>query len=418
MEYGLIGESLKHSWSKEIHNMIGDYDYEILGLPANDFDSFIKSRGFKGLNITIPYKQKIIPYCKSLSKSAKRIGSVNTVIVDNNGELQGFNTDYDGFIYMYNNAGISFAGKSVIILGSGGTGKTAKVATEDMGAAKVTVISRTGHHTYDDIRDFSNTDIIINTTPVGMYPNNRRSLVDLGNFSKCEAVIDVIYNPMKTQLLMDAEDRGIKYTSGLPMLVAQAKFASDIFQGEGQKGESPNNHITKQIIDKIKFDNSNAILIGMPGSGKTCIGRVVAEKLERSFVDIDTAVTEITGLPISDIFDKFGEEHFRDIESDTIKKYGKEKGLVISVGGGGILRKETRFDLRQNGYIIWVQRDLDKLETAGRPLSKNRKSLKRILQGRKEIYESISQFKVDNNGDDYHMAAMGLVRHLCRSGLE
>ena len=448
MEYGLVGESLKHSWSKEIHNMINDYDYKIISLPEKDFDDFIYKQDFAGLNVTIPYKQKVIAYCKTLSEPAQRIGSVNTMTVDGSGNLKGYNTDYDGFIYMcknyINNEGFTFKGKSVLILGSGGTGKTAKVASEDMGAAKITVLSRKGEHTYDDQKDFSDTDIIINTTPVGMYPNNGRRLIDLENFPQCEAVIDVIYNPLKTQLLMDAEDRGIRYTNGLPMLVAQAKFAGDIFLGakwssicnerqpqngklqnerQLQNNKSQNEHqlqnnklqnedIIKQVTGKMISDNQNIILIGMPGSGKTSIGASAAQILKRDFVDIDAVIEKNAGMSIPEIFENHGEQYFRDLESDTIKKYGKEKGLVISVGGGGILREENRFALRQNGYVVWIQRDVDKLETDGRPLSKSRDALKAILKEREGLYESISEVKIDNNSDDYHETAKHLLENL------
>ena len=325
--FGLLGEKLGHSFSVPIHNMLADYEYKLYEKNPSELDEFLKNPSLDGMNVTIPYKKDVIPYCTWLSDAAKEIGSVNTMVLKEDG-WHGYNTDYFGFVYMLKAAGISPEGKKVLVLGSGGASLTVQYALQHLGAAEIVVISRNGEDNYDNLNNHFDAEIIINTTPVGMYPGCPETLIDLNNFKNCHGVADLIYNPSKTKLLADAERLGIPFINGLPMLVAQAKFACEIFTDEKIADEK-----IDEIVKKIESQLKNIILIGMPGSGKSHIGKLLSDGLKRPFADCDETIVSRAGN-IEDIFLCQGEEYFREIETDVIKEISKESGYVISTGGG------------------------------------------------------------------------------------
>ncbi|WP_295149629.1 shikimate kinase [uncultured Peptoniphilus sp.] len=388
-KYGLIGENLSHSKSKEIHELLADYTYNLRDIKRKELDEFFKSKKFKGINVTIPYKEVSIKYLDELDELAREIGAVNT-IVNRDGRLIGYNTDYLGFDYSLNFYEIDLKGKKVLILGSGGASKMLQKLVRDKGAKEFVVISRSSEDNYDSLDKFSDFEVIINATPVGMYPNNMESKVDLNKFNNLEAIIDLIYNPLKTKLLIDGEKLNIKIMSGLMMLVAQAFFACELFLGR----KLDESLITK-IYKKLKADMENIILIGMPSSGKTTMGKSLAEELNRDFFDIDELVEEKEAKTIPEIFEEKGEEYFRDLESKVLEDISKENGLVIASGGGTPLREKNRDFIMQNSLVIYLNRDLEKLETSGRPLSKNLENLKKLYSERKIIYENLAKIKID-----------------------
>jgi len=393
-EYGLIGEKLTHSYSKLIHSRLGSYEYELCEIAPDRLDSFLTERKFKGLNVTIPYKKTVIPYCTELSGAAARIGSVNTLIVRSDGSLYGHNTDYDGFIYAVKSAGISFSGKKILILGSGGTSLTVKAAAEDLGAAEIITVSRGGDVNYQNIYLHTDAGVIVNTTPVGMYPKTGLSPVDLGRFPALSGVVDVIYNPLYTALLLQARKLGIPHTCGLPMLVAQAKSAAELFLSR-KIADSETQRICREIMGEI----TNIVLIGMPGSGKTSLGRRLAAILNKKFTDTDDIIAERAGMSIPDIFEKFGEAHFRELEAGVVRDVGKEKGLVIATGGGAALKEQNRDALRQNGRVYYVTRELRALGTQGRPLSTSIEALRELEIARSPLYNALCDVKVANDGE-------------------
>ena len=411
MKYGLIGRTLAHSYSKEIHEALGKYSYGLFSLEPEDLTDFISARNFSGLNVTIPYKKDAIPLCDEVSELARAIGSVNTLYWKDH-LLVGHNTDYEGFLYTAKRSGISFAGKTVLIMGNGGTSLTARKAAADEGAAKIYVATRSastdnasqstdaaaGHAAapiaYDKLPAIaSDVNIIVNTTPVGTFPNNLQSIIDIAAFPNCEAVIDVIYNPFKTKLLMDAEKAGLKTANGLPMLVAQATAAAGYFLGTPGAFESEN----ERIIEKMVSDMRNIVLIGMPGCGKTTIGRIISEKTGKEFVDMDDEIVKKAGKPIPEIFEEVGEPGFRDIESQVAAELGKQRGLVIATGGGAVLREENVYALKQNSLMIHIKRPLEELAMNGRPLSKDIETLRKMEAVRMPIYEAAADMTIDNS---------------------
>lgn len=384
---GLLGERLGHSYSKQIHASIAPYEYNLYAVPREEAERMIKSGGFLGLNVTIPYKELAYSLCAELDDFAKEAKSVNTVIWEG-GKILGYNTDVFGFIAMAERAKISFAGKRVLILGSGGTSKTAQVASKAMGAARVSVCSRGGEINYDNVTSLCDTEIIVNTTPVGMYPKNGLSPIALSDFPKCEGVVDVIYNPAKTALILDAEERGIRCTSGLYMLAAQAFRAAEIFLREKLSSE-----LIEKAFGNVAAEMQNIILIGMPGSGKSSVGRLVAEKLGRKFVDTDEEIEKKYGAP-RDIIKSEGEAKFREIETEILAEFSKQSGLVISTGGGIVEREENRRLLSQNGRIYLINRPLSDLATDGRPLSTD---LAALYERRRGKYLRFSDVEIENN---------------------
>lgn len=389
MKCGLLGRKLGHSYSPQIHNLLGDYSYVLFEKEPEELENFLKNGDFSGLNVTIPYKKEVIPYLSELSPTAKKMGCVNTVLRRSDGTLYGHNTDYFGFTSLVRHAGLSVAGKKVLVLGSGGASNTAVAALKDLGASPV-VISRSGENNYQNLHRHTDAAAIVNTTPVGMYPNTGVSPIDLGLFPHLEGVLDVIYNPARTQLLLDAEKLGIPRENGLWMLVAQAKEAAEVFTGE---------KISDEIIEKIYCELShqmkNIVLIGMPGCGKTTIGTLLAEKLGCTLADADEKIIALAGKSIPEIFAQDGEPTFRDWETKALTELGKQSGLVIATGGGCVTQKRNYPLLHQNGYLVWLERDWSKLPTDGRPLSQAN-DLGKMYAARKPLYEAFADIRVEN----------------------
>lgn len=396
MKYGLIGEHLGHSFSKEIHESISDYIYEIKEIAKESLDSFMKKKDFLGINVTIPYKEKVIPYLDYIDESAKLIGAVNT-IVNKNGKLYGYNTDFLGLKDLIIKSKINIKGQKVAILGNGGTSKTAKAVLEYLGAnsIKVTALNPVGDEiSYDELNlQYNDINIILNATPVGMYPNNLDTLIDISKFSKLVGIIDVIYNPLHTKLVMDAKKQKIKACNGLYMLVAQAVYASAIF-----KGEVADQTLIDKVYTKIKKQKQNIVLIGMPSCGKSSIGRMLAKKLNKQFIDIDKEIEKEIGTSIKTFIELSGEESFRNLESQITYKYSKLNNLVISTGGGVIKRPTNIEVLKQNGIIIFIDRPLELLKpTKSRPLTNDIEKLKKIYLERYDIYMNSADIVVKND---------------------
>lgn len=407
MKCGLIGKSLVHSYSKEIHEALKSYSYELFSLTEDEVAPFINTGDFTGLNVTIPYKQDVIPLCDEISPLAAEIGAVNTLYWKSDSSapkgkiLVGHNTDYEGFLYTAKRASIEFSGKTILILGTGGTSLMVRKAISDEGAAKIYIASRRAFEnkasgdmiTYDKLPSIANTiEIIINATPVGTYPANLKSVIDISDFPACEAVIDVIYNPFSTKLLLDAKRAGLKTANGLPMLVAQATAAAGYFVGKPGAFEMEN----EKIIKRLSFDMANFVLIGMPGSGKTSLGRLLAKTTGKTFIDMDDEIVKTTGKTIPEIFDDAGEAAFRDIESEVAFNLGKQKGLIIATGGGCVMRDYNIDCLKQNGLLVHIKRPLSQLATKGRPLSKSIEALQEMESTRMPIYERVSDITAEN----------------------
>ncbi len=390
MKCGLLGKKLTHSYSPAIHHALGDYAYELFEIAPDTLGAFLKGNDFSGINVTIPYKKDVIPYCTELSPIAKRLGAVNTIVRHSDGTLMGHNTDYFGFSFLLQKSGLQASGKKVLILGSGGAAVTVEAALNDLGALPV-IISRSGPDNYENLHKHEDAAIIVNATPVGMFPNNGISPVDLSVFPRLEGVLDLIYNPAKTQLLLQAEDLGLAAENGLWMLVAQAKESAEWFTGHAL----PNDLIDK-IHKQLSREMENLVLIGMPGCGKTTIGTALADKLGRTFVDLDAEIVKHAGKSIPEIFDQVGEPGFRALESAVIHEFGKKSGLVIATGGGCVTQQENYSGLHQNGKIIWLQRDISALPTEGRPLSQA-SSLDDMYRIRKPLYEAFADISIQNS---------------------
>ncbi len=391
MQCGLLGRKLGHSYSPQIHNLLGDYSYVLFEKEPEELENFLKTGDFSGLNVTIPYKKEVIPYLSELSPTAQKMGCVNTVLRRSDGTLYGHNTDYFGFTSLVRHAGLSVAGKKVLVLGSGGASNTAVAALKDLGANPV-VISRSGENNYQNLHRHTDAAAIVNTTPVGMYPNTGVSPIDLGLFPHLEGVLDVIYNPARTQLLLDAEKLGIPRENGLWMLVAQAKEAAEVFTGRNISDE-----VIEKIYHRLSHQMKNIVLIGMPGCGKSTIGTLLAEKLGRTLADADEKIIALAGKSIPEIFAQDGEPAFRDWETKALTELGKQSGLVIATGGGCVTQKRNYPLLHQNGYLVWLERDWSKLPTDGRPLSQAN-DLGKMYTARKPLYEAFADIRVENTG--------------------
>lgn len=407
MKYGLIGEKLGHSFSKIIHERLG-YDYELIEIAPGKLDSFMKAKNFLGINVTIPYKEAVIPYLDEIDENAKEIGSVNTVInVD--GRLFGYNTDFYGMKMLFNHAGIDPYDKKAAILGSGGTAKTAAAVLKNLGVGEIINISRSGEISYTDLyTKHADVEIIVNTTPVGMFPNIFDKIVDVNRFDKLSGVIDAVYNPLNTTIVSEAKEKGIAAESGLYMLVAQAIRASELFLG--MKYPS---YMTDVIYDGVHSEKENIVLIGMPSSGKSTVGQILAEKLGADFVDTDDLITEKIKMPIADFFAINGEEEFRRIESEVIREISGKNGLVIATGGGSVLKPENVFNLRYNGKILFIDRPLELLiPTDSRPLSNNRATLENLYSKRYPIYTEVCDERIDSIGTPTEVADNILENYL------
>lgn len=387
--YGLIGKTLKHSLSPKIHKHFYDYDYSLIELEENQVETFLKENNFNAINVTIPYKETVMPYLTRIDELAQKIGSVNTIKREADGSLTGYNTDYFGFYYLLKSNGINVKNKKTIVLGSGGASKTVCAVLNDLGAKNVTVISRTGENNYQNISKHFDAEIIINTTPVGMYPDNLNTPIDLTCFKDIQAVVDIIYNPLKTKLLLDAEKRNIKFANGLLMLVAQAKMAAEIFLDK----KIPDSEI-ERVYKILQKQTENIVLVGMPGAGKSTIARELGKKLNRVVFDTDKVIEEKEQKTIPKIFEESGEDYFRDLETTVAKETGKKIATVIATGGG-IIKKQENFDaLKQNGFVIFLNRNLNELSLKGRPLSTNIERLKEMYIERQPEYKKIADAEV------------------------
>lgn len=393
-KYGLLGKKLGHSYSKIIHEKLGYYEYKYFEKNEDDLDDFFEKKDFKGINVTIPYKEKVIRYLDFVSDKAKKIGAVNT-IVNNNGKLYGYNTDYFGFLYNLKKNQIEVKNKKCLILGKGASSKTVNEVLKDLGAKEIVFLSRRFKPYFKDEKNYRDFEIIINTTPVGMYPNNEEFLeyINLSNFEKLEGVLDLIYNPNMTKILIDGKLKNIKYACGIDMLIAQAIKASELFLDKNFDSSMIN-----KVRNSILTDQINIVLIGMPGSGKTSLGQILSKNMNRKFFDIDNEFVKKYGN-IEKFFNKYGEDEFRKKESQIIKEISKSNSLIISCGGGVIEKDINYYYLKENSIIVNVKRDLENLEIEGRPLSK-KYDLDFLYNKRKDLYDKFKDFEVYNTDLD------------------
>ncbi len=411
--YGLLGRKLGHSWSVPIHRALGCEDYRLIELEPDRLGDFLRREDIGGLNVTIPYKREVMAFCDVIDEAAEAIGSVNT-LVRRSGKLYGYNTDIDGFLYMLRRARISLTGKKVLILGSGGASLTAQAAAKREGAREVVVVSRAGPDNYENLDRHAGAEVLINTTPVGMWPDLEGRPVDLERFPRADAVVDIIYNPARTDLILQAEaidkqDRllageglrpeerefhgvhPIRCTGGLPMLVHQAKRAEELFFGRPIP-----DYQTELILARLWQDRTNIVLVGMPGCGKTTVGRELAKLTGKPLVDLDGEIVRRAGKSIPEIFAQEGEKAFRDLESRVLAETCAKDGQVIATGGGAVLRPENQTAMRRTGRVYWLRRDLNVLPKEGRPLSQ-KGSLEEMYRIRKPLYEAAADFRVDND---------------------
>ena len=400
MKCGLLGEKLGHSYSPAIHGMLADYEYKLYEKSPDEVGDFLLHGDWDGLNVTIPYKKTVLPYCDELSGRARRIGSVNTLVRRADGTIFGENTDACGFEKLIARAGIGVQGQKALVLGSGGASVMAVEVLRSLGAASVTVISRHGEDNYENLSRHADAQLIVNTTPVGMYPKNGEAAVDLLDFPRCEGVLDVVYNPARTALLLQAERLGVKHAGGLYMLVAQAVLAAEKFIDQDLDVIG----LTNQIYDEIYFDKRNIVLSGMPASGKSTVGKLVADQLDRELIDTDRLIVEREGH-IPTIFREKGETYFRDLETAVIKEVSAYSGKVISLGGGAVMRPENVEALRHNGAIFFIDRSPENLiPTDDRPLADKKEKILRLYKKRIDTYMSTADFIIDGDCDPEDVA--------------
>lgn len=395
MRYGLVGKTLKHSFSKEIHESLADYTYELFSLNEQEFDDFFTKKEFAAVNVTIPYKERVISFLDEIDPRAKKIGAVNTV-VNKNGKLVGYNTDYDGVRALLLHNHIQVENKNVLVLGSGGTSKTVCAVLQDQNAAVIQVVSRTpqnGQIDYHTAKKQAHTQVIINTTPLGMYPHIDASPINLKPFANLQAVCDVVYNPLDTKLILQAKSMGVPACGGLYMLVAQAVAAIGLFKDTTLPSDSTNQIYAQQLRQK-----KNLVLTGMPGAGKTTIGKLLKKISGKVLVDLDAEIEKREGKSIPDIFAQVGEVGFRLIESQVVNHFAAKTGQIISTGGGVILKEENMQALSQNGVIIFLDRPLHQLTPGGgRPLSSDQQALKKRYDERYNKYINTSDIQIVNN---------------------
>ena len=389
--FGLLGRTLGHSWSPQLHAMLADYDYRLYPVEPEELDRFLAETDLAGMNVTIPYKKDVMARCAALTDAARRIGSVNTLVRTGDG-WRGDNTDYAGFCYIVRAAGIDLRGKKALLFGTGGASLAVRAALEDMGAGEIVSVSRTGENNYDNLHLHRDAQVLVNATPLGMVPDTGSLPAHPGDFPRCEGVLDVVYNPQRTALLMEAERLGIPCAGGLGMLVAQAKYGAEQFCGHSIPDER-----IEEIMSTLSHQMANVVLIGMPGCGKTTVGRALARRLGRSFLDADAEIESEAGMTIPEIFEREGEEGFRVRETAVLARLGKGSGAVIATGGGCVTRPENYPLLHQNGFIVWLRRDLDALAKRGRPLSL-RTPAKTMYEQRRDKYAAFADLAVDNDG--------------------
>ncbi len=397
LSYGLLGKGLGHSHSPRVHKMLGGYEYGLFDRTEDQLDDFMKNGTFKGISVTMPYKRAVMLYCSALSDRAKACNSVNTVVRREDGTLYGDNTDYAGFRYTVEASKIDVSGAKALVLGSGGVSGTVIQVLKDMGAEPIINISRSGEENYENIGRHSDAQIIVNATPVGMFPNPGKAPLDLKKFPSCKAVYDLVYNPLRTKIMLDAAALGIPAFGGLQMLVAQAAAACTLFTGKDVTDEE-----IEKVVNRLKAEFENIILIGMPGCGKTTAGRILARKMQREFVDLDAQVREDTGRTPEEIIRTDGEDAFRRIETETLRRVlrnparkNTEKGLVVATGGGIVEREENRELLQENGKVIYLRRSLEELPKDNRPISQS-DGIEAIFERRHERYEGWSDLEIDN----------------------
>lgn len=395
-KYYLIGEKLSHSYSKDIHSLFG-LNYELKELSRSDVGDFLQKKDFDGLNVTIPYKKTVISYLDEIDEIAGRIGAVNT-IVNENGKLKGYNTDYFGLKKALSSAGIEIKDKRVAVLGSGGASLTAQKLAEDLGAAEISVVSRSGEIDYENVYEKIDPQIIVNATPVGMFPNENGQPLRLEKFKNLAGVFDCVYNPFRTRLVLNAEKLGIKAAGGLKMLAAQGVY-SEILWGEAEFEEENIEAAYRNLFEK----EVNIVLVGMPGAGKTCLGKIVAEKLGRKFYDTDEICEKLSGFSPEETIEKSGEKRFRDVENAAVEKLSRLRGAVIATGGGTILNEKNVIKLKSSGVAAYIERDLDKLCIEGRPLSKSA-PISRLFEQREGHYIAAGDVKIKNDGEKEEIA--------------
>lgn len=389
---GLLGETLGHSYSPAIHALLGDYEYKLYEVAPDALADFLQKGAWDGLNVTIPYKKAVVPFCAALSQTARALGSVNTLVRRPDGSIFGDNTDFFGFAQMVQASGIRTEGEKAVVLGSGGASVTVCAVLRELGAREVTVISRHGEDNYTNLDRHRDAALVVNTTPVGMYPHNGESPVSLDAFPQCRGVLDIIYNPARTALLLQAEGRGIPCASGLRMLVAQAKASAQQFTGT----PIPDDRI-ESILNKMERSLRNIILVGMPGCGKSTVAAALGRELGMEVVEADTLIAQQAGMTIPEIFAAEGEAGFRARETAVLAQQSKRSGIILSTGGGCVTRAENYSLLHQNGRIFWLIRGLDKLAKEGRPLSLSTPA-EALWQQREALYARFADARVDNDG--------------------
>lgn len=390
MRCGLLGEHLTHSYSPQIHALLGEYSYELFEVAPDALADFLRSDRFDCLNVTIPYKRAVVEFCATLSDAARALGSVNTLVRRPDGTLHGENTDLDGFRWLLERNGGVQSGEKALVLGTGGASQTVQAVLRAAGA-EVTVLSRRGEQNYSTLGAHADATLVVNATPVGMYPNNGARLIDLDLLPQCRCVLDLIYNPARTRLLLDAEERKIRRENGLSMLVAQAKRAAELFTGKMIPDA-----VCTDILRTLEREMHNVILIGMPGCGKTSVGTLLAQRLGRPFFDADTEIERHLGCTIPAFFAREGENAFRAIETQVLAELGKRSGCVIATGGGCVTRPENYELLHQNGTLVWLRRDLSALPVDGRPISQSR-ALSELYREREPLYRRFADICVEND---------------------
>lgn len=390
MKYGLLGAKLGHSYSPQIQRLLGVDGYELSEKSPEELDNFFQDSDFIGLNITIPYKKDALKYCSELTPVAQRLGAVNTIVRREDGSLIGHNTDYFGFETLLLRSRLTVKGKKILVLGTGGAAQTVLAVLQDYGANTVT-ISRSGDDNYSNLSRHADASVIVNTTPVGMYPNTDTAPLSLASFPALEGVLDAIYNPACTMLLEQARKRGIVAMNGLLMLVAQAKESAEWFLGKKLDDGK-----IDEIYRTLRNSMENIVLIGMPGSGKSTVGEILAEKTGKHLVDTDILIEERAGCSIPEIFAAKGEPAFRALESSVLQELGKESSLIIATGGGCVTRPENKTCLKRNGRIFCLERSLQELSTEGRPISQAT-DIEKLYRQRKDLYADFADFHIDNN---------------------
>ena len=394
--YGLLGEHLGHSFSPFLHHALGDEAYALYELAPQELEAFVKQENVRGLNVTIPYKQTVLPFVDEISPAVEAIGAANT-LYRRNGKLIAENTDVLGFLYLLESNHIEVTGKKVLVFGNGGACKAVLEALRRKEAGDVLVVSRQGGDlpliSYDDLPKHYDADVIVNTTPVGMYPDNLSSITDLSPFERLSGVVDIVYNPLRTGLLLQAEALGIPHANGLGMLVAQAVRAHEFFFDT-----TVDDRVIEDLTAELTRSATNLVLIGMPGSGKSSVAKLLAEKTGRDVIELDSAIEEAAGKPIPEIFAEDGEDVFRDIESECIARAGAKTGVILSLGGGAVTKERNYLPLHQNGRIYCLKRDLSLLPMDGRPLSKDLDTLKAMEQTRAPMYERFADVTIENDG--------------------